>query len=159
MAREGLDPAHMAREIVEDLQSADGARGVEFVAPPTLPATGDPPLVRALLENLLGNAWKFTRRTESPRVELGREDHEEGPAWFVRDNGDGFDPADAHRLFRPFERLHSATDFEGSGVGLTTVARVAALHGGRTWAEGAPGKGATFWFTLGDAARRPGPAG
>jgi PAS domain S-box-containing protein len=152
IVREDLDLARMAREVVEDLRSVDRGRTVEFIAPDRLRASGDPQLVRALLENLLGNAWKFTRRSESPRVELGREDRGGSSAWFVRDNGVGFDPADAERLFRPFERLHSAAEFEGSGVGLTTVARVVARHGGRTWAGGAPGNGATFWFTLGEPA-------
>ena len=113
-----------------------------------LSAQGDPVLLRAVLENLLGNAWKFTGKTASPRVEVAREDREGDAVFVVRDNGAGFDPAYASRLFGVFQRLHTAAEFEGTGIGLATVHRIVRRHGGRVWAEGAPGRGASFHFTL-----------
>jgi light-regulated signal transduction histidine kinase (bacteriophytochrome) len=113
-----------------------------------LRASGDRILLRALLSNLLGNAWKFTRGIVSARIEFGREGADER-AFFVRDNGAGFEMAYADRLFAPFQRLHSTREFEGSGIGLALVARVVSRHGGRVWAEGSPGRGATLRFTLG----------
>jgi light-regulated signal transduction histidine kinase (bacteriophytochrome) len=100
---------------------------------------------------LLGNAWKFTSKTASPRIEFGRRPAEgEQPLFFVRDNGAGFEMAHADRLFGAFQRLHQQADFAGSGIGLATVQRVVNRHGGRAWAEGQPGQGATFYFTLPD---------
>jgi light-regulated signal transduction histidine kinase (bacteriophytochrome) len=104
--------------------------------------------MRIALSNLLGNAWKFTSRNASATIEVGVMRAPEGPIFFVRDDGVGFDPADADKLFTAFQRLHSAAEFEGSGVGLATVSRVIERHGGRVWAEGAPGAGATFFFTV-----------
>ena len=109
----------------------------------------DPGLVRALLENLLADAWKFTARTARPVVELGIAEHEGHRCCFVRDNGVGFDGAYAHKLFRPFQRLHAEHEFEGTGIGLATVRRIVNRHGGNVWAEAAPGAGATFYFWLG----------
>jgi signal transduction histidine kinase len=118
-------------------------------------ARGDPVLLRFAIENLLHNAWKFTRPVAEPRVEMGLgEDAEGQPAFFVRDNGIGFPQESAERLFRAFERLPAASSFEGTGVGLASVARIVERHNGRVWATGEPGEGATFWFTLPGAARR-----
>jgi signal transduction histidine kinase len=114
---------------------------------------GDEALLRAVIENLLENAWKFTSRHEHARIELGARREPSGAVtYFVRDDGAGFDPAYAQDLFRPFERLHKVSEFPGTGVGLAIVQRIVRRHGGRIWAEGAPPKGATFFFTLADAA-------
>jgi signal transduction histidine kinase len=112
-----------------------------------LAAEGDVRLLQVVLVNLLGNAWKFTSRTGAARIEVGCKAGPEA-TFYVRDNGAGFDAAYAAKLFAPFQRLHSASEFEGTGVGLSTVQRVIHRHGGRIWAEGAVGKGATFSFTL-----------
>src|SRR5262249_2318085 len=106
-------------------------------------------LMRAALENLVGNAWKFTGKTAAARIAFGCEPKQGVPSYFVRDNGAGFDMRYAHKLFLPFQRLHAQSEFEGTGIGLATVHRILARHGGRLWAEAAPGQGATFWFTLG----------
>jgi light-regulated signal transduction histidine kinase (bacteriophytochrome) len=113
-----------------------------------LTASADATLTRALLENLLGNAWKYTARRPDARIEVGASVGREGVVYHVRDNGAGFDMAEAAKLFLPFQRLHAEEEFEGSGVGLATVERIVSRHGGRIWAEAAPGAGATFSFTL-----------
>ena len=107
--------------------------------------------MRALLTNLLGNAWKFSAHHESARIEVGVEQRDGELAFFVRDDGAGFDMAYAEKLFGAFQRLHSPDEFEGLGIGLATVQRIARRHGGRVWAEAAVEQGATFWFTLPDA--------
>lgn len=151
LTRTPVDLAALARDIAAGLAARESARVVEFVTPPALPACGDAPLLRIALENLLANAWKYTGRTASPRVELGRAVASDGTtAFFVRDNGAGFDMAQADQLFTPFHRLHSVSEFAGTGVGLTIVARIIERHGGRVWAESSPGAGATFFFVLGD---------
>jgi light-regulated signal transduction histidine kinase (bacteriophytochrome) len=106
-------------------------------------------LLRVVLENLLGNAWKFTSRREAARIELGQTQDDERPAYFVRDNGAGFDMAYSERLFGAFQRLHNLADYPGTGMGLATVKRIVNRHGGRVWAEGQVDAGATFYFTLG----------
>ena len=106
-------------------------------------------LLRIVLENLLGNAWKFTSKKDDARIELGDTEMQGETVYFVRDNGAGFDMTYADRLFRSFQRLHKDTEFPGTGIGLATVQRIVERHGGRVWAEGAVGQGATFWFTLG----------
>ncbi|HEX3758647.1 MAG TPA: ATP-binding protein [Kofleriaceae bacterium] len=143
--RRRFDLAHQARDIVDELRAAEPDRRVDVAIPAALPAHGDPRLVRVVMENLLRNAWKFTSKREAARIELGASDG----AFFVRDNGAGFDPARADQLFTPFHRLHTAADFEGTGVGLATAQRIVHRHGGRIWADSAPGRGATFYFTLG----------
>jgi PAS domain S-box-containing protein len=148
MAFRPVDLGAMAREVFEELRAADPSREGDLVLQEGLKGEGDPVLVRAVLENLLGNAWKFTARTPRAVVEVGRADVNGTPTFFVRDNGAGFDPAYAQRLFGVFQRLHSQSEFPGTGIGLATVARVVHRHGGRVWAEGSPGKGATVWFTL-----------
>jgi light-regulated signal transduction histidine kinase (bacteriophytochrome) len=102
-----------------------------------------------VIENLLGNAWKFTAGRDPARIEFGVEDIEGKPVYFVRDNGAGFDMAYAHQLFKAFSRLHHQDEFTGTGIGLATVYRIIHRHGGRVWAKGEVGKGATFYFTLG----------
>ncbi len=144
-----VDLAVLAREVTEELQRTSPARRVELVVAEPLRTVGDRQLLRVVLENLLGNAWKFTGKNEEARVELGSEMLDGERRFFVRDDGAGFDMTYADKLFGPFQRLHDAEEFEGTGVGLATVQRIVLRHGGRVWAEGAPGHGATFWFTLG----------
>lgn len=145
--RARVDLSAVAGKVLEGLREAQPDRRVEARIAPQLEAEADPRLVRVLLENLVGNAWKFTGRSERPRIEIGRENGP-GGAFFVRDNGAGFDMAYADKLFAPFQRLHTVREFPGSGVGLATVQRIVLRHGGRVWAEGQEGRGATFYFTL-----------
>ncbi|HXG14674.1 MAG TPA: PAS domain S-box protein [Calidithermus sp.] len=150
MRRERVDLSAVARSVVAQLRRAEPTRRVEVVIAEGLAAEGDPHLLRLVLENLLGNAWKFTAREPEARIEFGALDEGGRPAFFVRDNGVGFDMAYAHKLFGPFQRLHPTSEFPGTGIGLATVQRVVARHGGRVWAVGEEGKGATFFFTLGE---------
>lgn len=143
-----FDLSAQAREAVDRLQQAFPDRQVETVIQPGLRAWGDPKLIRIALDNLLGNAWKFTAKTEHARIEFGCEAADDRLECHVGDNGAGFDMAYADKLFAPFQRLHSPSDFPGTGVGLATVARVIHKHGGELRAEGAVGRGATFHFTL-----------
>jgi light-regulated signal transduction histidine kinase (bacteriophytochrome) len=113
-----------------------------------LVADGDPRLLSSLMENLIGNAWKFTRDRSPATIEVGTVDRDAATVYFVKDNGVGFDMAYAGQLFSPFRRLHTDAEFEGTGIGLATVDRIVRRHGGRIWAESAPGEGATFYFTL-----------
>ena len=144
-----VDLAQLAREIVEELRQKDPARAVEVVVPAALPARGDARLLRAALDNLVGNAWKFTGKSAAARIEVGCERRDGAPRYFVKDNGAGFDMAYVHKLFAPFQRLHAQSEFEGTGIGLATVHRIITRHGGKLWAESTLGRGATFWFTLG----------
>jgi PAS domain S-box-containing protein len=150
--RQPLNLSDMARAVAQELSRQDAARKVEFVIAPGLEAHGDPRLMRTVLENLLGNAWKFSSRRPLAQIEFGRERVSGASAFFVRDNGAGFDPAYATRLFGAFQRLHPTTEFPGTGVGLASVQRVIHRHGGRIWAEGAVNHGATFFFTLAESA-------
>jgi PAS domain S-box-containing protein len=145
LVRQCLDVSLLATHTLEQLQADDPHRKVRWQVTPGLQALGDPGLMRSVLENLLGNAWKFTSRTPGALIEVGRG---AGGEFFVRDNGAGFDMAHAGKLFGAFERLHRQDEFPGSGIGLATVARAIARQGGHVWAEGAPGRGATFYFTL-----------
>jgi signal transduction histidine kinase len=149
---EPIDLSAVARTIAGDLQRTDAARQVTFNIEPEVTANGDPRLLRVLLENLIGNAWKYTSRHPTARIDFGRTSEAGESAYFVRDDGAGFDLAYADKLFRPFQRLHTVEEFEGAGVGLATVQRVVRRHGGRIWADAAPEKGATFFFTLGNEA-------
>lgn len=144
-----VDLSAMARQVVDALQRAEPRRRVEWVIPDSLAARGDPRLLRVALDNLIGNAWKFTAGKEAARIQIGQPTYGEGRAYFVADDGAGFDMAYAGKLFGAFQRLHSEREFEGTGIGLATVRRVISRHGGRIWAEAAPGRGATFFFTLG----------
>ena len=144
-----VDLTVMARDVIDALQEGDSERTVEFVADDGVVVQGDPQLLRVVMENLLGNAWKFTSTKRSARIEFGVDRTNPGePVYFVRDNGVGFDPRFASSLFSPLVRLHAPTEFEGTGIGLATVHRIIERHGGRVWAEGAEGAGATFHFTL-----------
>ncbi len=151
LAPEVTDLTAVATEVVEEIRGRDPGRAVDVRVDQGLRARADPRLLRVALENLLSNAWKFTRGKERPSIQVGSGVSNGQTAFFVRDNGTGFDMAYADKLFGAFQRLHSSRDFEGTGIGLATVARVVRRHGGRVWAQAAPGEGATFFFTLGDA--------
>jgi signal transduction histidine kinase len=142
-----VDLSQLASLIADELKASDPSRQVQFLITPDLRAYGDEHLIRLVLENLLRNAWKFTSKKPAARLELGRIDLPE-KAFFVRDNGAGFDPAYGGRLFGVFQRLHSASEFPGVGVGLATVQRIINRHGGRVWADAAVDRGATFYFVL-----------
>jgi signal transduction histidine kinase len=109
---------------------------------------GDPRLLRVVIDNLLRNSWKYTSRHPAAKIEFGVQNKDGAPVYFVRDNGVGFDPRSSSRLFQPFQRLHSAEEFPGNGIGLATVQRIVRRHGGDVWAESEVGKGATFYFSL-----------
>ncbi len=147
-----VDLSALAHAAVARLRRGQPARHVEVAIEDGLVAHGDPRLLAVVFDNLLGNAWKFTGKRAAPRVEVGRVEHAGRPAYRVRDNGAGFDMAFAHKLFGVFQRLHAGAEFEGTGVGLATVRRVIARHGGQVWGEGAVDAGASFFFTLGDEA-------
>jgi signal transduction histidine kinase len=143
-----VDVGALVRSVVDELANAQPERRVTVVIEPLPLVRADASLLRQVFVNLLSNADKFTRRTIEPRVEVGCARQGKELVFSIRDNGSGFDMAHAHRLFRAFERLHGATDFEGTGVGLSIVQRIVQRHGGRIWAEGEPGHGAAFHFTL-----------
>jgi len=145
---EDVDLSGLARDIAAELEGATPERKVEFAIAPGLKARGDARLLRVVLDNLLRNSWKYTAKQPAPRVEFRFADANGGQAFMVRDNGAGFDMKYADKLFGVFQRLHSAADFEGTGIGLATVRRIINRHGGRIWAEGAVDQGATFYFTL-----------
>jgi signal transduction histidine kinase len=146
---EPVDLAAMAGEIVGELAQAQPQRLVQWRHDDPLTAQGDPGLLRVALSNLLGNAWKYSAGAATPQIEFRRAGDPGDAAFCVRDNGAGFDAAAAgERLFRPFQRFHPGSQFPGNGVGLAIAQRVVTKHGGRIWAESAPGRGATFYFTL-----------
>lgn len=147
--RQEVDLSNLAAAIVTSLRMQEPERQVSCDIAAGVTCIADPLLICAVMENLLGNAWKYTGRAEAPRIEFGVTEVEEKPAFFVRDNGAGFDMKEAHKLFDAFQRLHSRSEFEGTGIGLTTVQRIIQRHGGRVWAEGEVGRGATFFFNLG----------
>src|SRR5215213_9537886 len=153
LRREPVDLTRLAAGIIEELRRAQPEREVEFVAGEKIIAWGDVSLLKVALENLLGNAWKFTANETEARIEFGADRRPRpgflAPVYYVRDNGAGFDQAYADKLFGAFQRLHGQDEFEGTGIGLATVARIVHRHGGRVWAEGSVGEGATFYFTLG----------
>lgn len=160
--RERVNLSEVAAEVMEGLRSGHCGRNVAFHCAPEAFASGDTRLVRVLLENLLGNSWKYTETRDDARIEFGFADGADGlREFFVRDNGAGFDPRSKDRLFTPFTRLHSAQEFEGSGLGLAIVARVVRRMGGEVSADGLPGRGAVFRFTLprADAAVAPAKVG
>jgi light-regulated signal transduction histidine kinase (bacteriophytochrome) len=150
-----VDLSVLAERVAAELREADPQRKAEFTIRPGLVAEGDSRLLRVVLTNMLGNAWKFTGRQPVARIEFGATQVDGTSAYYVRDNGVGFDMAYADKLFAPFQRLHARDEFPGTGVGLATVARIVRRHGGRAWAEGAVGKGATFYFTLSDRKEVP----
>jgi hypothetical protein len=148
LERAPVDLSGMADSILMRLQQAEPNRSVEWVIAPGLVAQADYPLLRVAFENLLGNAWKFTGRQARARIEFQSMPQSDRLAYFVRDNGAGFDMAYASKLFGPFQRLHSPADFPGTGIGLATVQRIIHRHGGLIWAEAEKNRGATFYFTL-----------
>lgn len=160
LSHERVDLSQIARELSDDLRddmrAREPARSIEFVIAPSVRVDGDPTLLRLVLQNLLGNAAKFSAKTRLARVEFGRNSNVDGAenyaVFFVRDNGAGFDMRFAEKMFGMFQRLHSSNEFAGSGVGLATVQKIIRRHGGRIWAEAVPapteGHGATFYFTL-----------
>jgi len=148
MRHEPVDLSMMARAVAEELRKTDPQRCVEFSIADGLAAQGDPQLLRILLDNLMGNAWKFTSRKSPAKIEVGAAQPNGEKVYFVRDNGAGFDMNYAGKLFSPFQRLHRQKEFPGTGIGLATVQRIIHRHGGRVWAEAERGEGATFYFTL-----------
>jgi len=152
MRHERINLSDIARGVVTELKSAQPERDAEIVIADRMLVEGDPRLVRVVLDNLIGNAWKFTSKTAQARIEVGTVVRDGQRSYYVRDNGAGFDMAFAHKLFGAFQRLHAMEEFSGTGIGLATVQRIARRHGGTVWAEGAVGRGATFSFTLGGAA-------
>ncbi|MBV6406953.1 MAG: Adaptive-response sensory-kinase SasA [Rhodocyclaceae bacterium] len=154
MRRVKVDLSQLAAELLEERARSEPGRQVALSIAPECIAYGDPQLLRVLMQNLIENAWKYTRRTDPARIAFGTEKVSPGEtAFFVRDNGVGFDMQYAGRLFTPFQRLHKPEEFEGTGIGLATVARIAHRHGGRIWAEASPNQGATFRFTLGQTGK------
>ena len=152
MHTEKVDLAGIARSIADQFCRREPSRRVEFAIADCAPVEGDSRLLRIAMENLLRNAWKYTSNREVALIEFGCEQRVRQAAFFVRDNGAGFDPRHVDRLFKPFQRLHSLSEFPGTGIGLATVQRIIARHGGEVWAEGAVDKGATFYFTIGSRA-------
>jgi light-regulated signal transduction histidine kinase (bacteriophytochrome) len=151
LRREPVDLSLLATSIAAQLRATQPERKVDFVIPPALEAMGDPHLLRALLENLMGNAWKFTSERSPAVIELGVISKGSRLEYSIRDNGAGFDMTYADKLFTPFQRLHASTEFAGTGIGLATVKRIVDRHGGRVWAEGIVDGGATVHFTLSSA--------
>jgi light-regulated signal transduction histidine kinase (bacteriophytochrome) len=145
---ETVDLAALARVTVDQLRAADPRRSVHFEIPAALNVRGDRALLAVVMANLVGNAWKFTGKRASARIEVGVTAAAGGPAYFVRDDGAGFDMQYAGNLFKQFHRLHDEREFPGNGIGLATVQRVVERHGGRVWADAVAGKGACFYFTL-----------
>jgi len=143
-----VDLSELARELATEFTSGDPERHVEIVITPDVAVRADRGLLRVVLHNLMGNAWKFTGKRSDARIEVGVVAADGERAYYVRDNGAGFDMAYASKLFGAFQRLHRVTEFPGTGVGLATVQRIIHRHGGRVWAESAVGRGATFYFTL-----------
>jgi light-regulated signal transduction histidine kinase (bacteriophytochrome) len=151
MAVSACDLSAMAGECINELKHKQPQRVVEVVIQPLLVVVADRKLLKIALDNLIGNAWKYTSRTALSRIEIGGYERNGHMEYFVKDNGAGFDPRQAHKLFVPFQRLHEDSHFAGTGIGLSLVARIIARHNGRIWAESEPDKGATFFFVLGTA--------
>ena len=148
LRRSDVDLAALAQQIVERLRGENPDRAVEVAIPPSLPVNCDGRLIAVVLENLIGNAWKYTSKTSNARIEIGSEKTSDGTTvYFVRDNGAGFDPRYAGKLFAPFQRMHSDAEFPGTGIGLATVQRIIHRHEGRIWFAAERDKGATFFFT------------
>ena len=150
MRHETVNLSKLAEDILSNLREQEPGRQVETVIQPGMTATGDSALLQIVLENLLGNAWKFTGKREQARIEMGIQEIDGERVYYVRDNGAGFSTKYTDKLFSPFQRLHTEEEFPGTGIGLAIVRRIINRHGGRVWAEGAEDKGATFYFTLGE---------
>lgn len=147
-SREAVNLSGLAQHFVENVRNIQPRREVDFVLTPNVQVQGDPHLLQIALENLLNNAWKFTARQTRARIEFGTREQDGEHIYFVRDNGVGFDMSYSQKLFQPFQRLHGIQEFEGTGIGLATVGRIIASHGGRIWIEGAVDHGTTVYFTL-----------
>ena len=143
----------LAADVMAELRQTDPLRQAEIAITPGMVADGDPQLLRIVLQNLLGNAWKFTRNREAARIDFSVNTQDAERVYCICDNGAGFDPAHAGKLFAPFQRLHSEAEFPGTGIGLALVQRIIRRHGGRIWAEGVVDQGATFCFTLGEESK------
>jgi light-regulated signal transduction histidine kinase (bacteriophytochrome) len=143
-----VDLSDLANRIADGLRQSRPERRSTFRIEEGITVNGDTRLLMVVMENLLGNAWKYTGKKETPVIEFGMTEIDGRPACFIRDNGAGFDMAKADKLFVPFQRLHDKPEFAGFGIGLATVQRIIQRHGGRIWAKGEPDKGATFYFTL-----------
>lgn len=148
MVNQPVDLSSIARVVSDELRTSSPLRNVEFLIADSAPVEGDPRLLQIVIDNLLRNSWKYTSRQPVATIEFGIQSKDGVPVYFVRDNGVGFDPRSANRLFQPFQRLHSSEEFPGNGVGLATVQRIVRRHGGEIWAESQVGRGATFYFTL-----------
>ncbi len=148
LERKSVNLSDLARAVAEELKLGDPSRSVDLVIARGILVHADEGLMRVVMDNLLRNAWKYTSQHTTARIEFGRLNPQSEAVYFVRDDGAGFDPKHAERLFQPFQRLHSAAQFPGTGIGLATVHRIFARHNGRIWAEGAIEQGATFYFTL-----------
>ena len=149
LKRQPVDLSQLTRYVLEDLRSNEPEREADIHIEPGLVIQGDPTLMRIAIENLVGNAWKYSGQSPATRIEFRREAQGGTPAFVVADAGAGFDMRFADRLFGVFQRLHSAKDFQGTGIGLASVRRIIRRHGGDIWAESEVGKGARFYFTLG----------
>src|SRR5688572_2767485 len=158
MKRSDIDLGRMAQEIMAKFQSQAPDRKVEFTVGADMLAFGDPGLLQLVMDNLLANAWKYTGRVDVARIETGMRKNGNETVFFVRDNGIGFNMSEVGRLFMPFQRLVTAKEFEGTGIGLATVARIIRRHGGKIWAESEPGNGATFSFSLPNSEQAGGPS-
>lgn len=148
MSRENIDLSGLVRSVVDELQQAEPERQVTLVVAENIKVDADPRLLKVVMENLLGNAWKYTGKTPAAMIEFGIEEQGDETVYFVRDNGAGFDMAYVDKLFLPFHRLHKTDEFTGIGIGLATVQRIIHRHGGKLWAQGGVGEGACFYFTL-----------
>jgi PAS domain S-box-containing protein len=146
--REQVDLTSISNNVIDELRQGDAQRNVEFSVENNLVAEADASFTRTIMDNLLGNAWKFTGKNGNAKIEVGSKHDANGKTYFVRDNGAGFDMTYANKLFGAFQRLHDASEYPGTGIGLATVKRVINKHGGCIWAESAVGQGATFYFTL-----------
>jgi len=155
MNRLSIDLVPMARQMLQEWQLQEPSRKLQLTVPDSLVVEGDPGLLRIVLDNLLGNAWKFTRLAVDAHIEIGTFSHNGEAIYFIRDNGVGFDAGKAERLFTAFQRFHTVAEFEGTGIGLATVQRAVQRHGGRVWCESEPGRGTTLYFTLKPAPLAP----
>lgn len=149
MNREPVELSNIVNHIIDNFKIVDSDRPATFTVANGVTAIGDPHLLKGVMENLLGNAWKYTSKVSHAKIEFGVQEIEGETVYFVRDNGAGFNMEYSDKLFNPFQRLHSAEEFEGTGIGLATVRRIIGRHGGRVWPESEVGQGATFYFTLG----------
>jgi light-regulated signal transduction histidine kinase (bacteriophytochrome) len=150
LRKESISLTELAGGVVTELRNREPTRKVAMEIAHGLSGRGDPRLMTVVLENLLGNAWKYTSKRPGAEIAFGQESKGNESVFYVRDNGAGFDMVYADKLFAPFQRMHHDSEFEGTGIGLATVQRIISRHGGRIWAEAAVGRGATFYFTLGD---------